>query len=275
MANRRDFIKSITALAAVSSALPLSAIAQDKKHNSSSVRNYVLAHGSWHGGWCWREVAQILRAQGHRVFTPSYTGMGDRAHLISKKISIDTFIEDLVQVINTEELEDVILVGHSFGGIPITGVADQIPDKIGHLVYFDAIVLENGKSAFSNYPKEDANARIEAASKATNGLAVPVPSPLPESWGLTVNTPQYDWVVRRLTPHPLASYTSELKLKNPIGNHRPKTYINCTEPALSVLEDSKALVKSQEQWGWIDLSAPHEAHITHPKELAKILLSFV
>lgn len=276
MSNRRRFIKQVATLAAATTALSQTALAQTavtQKHNTS--RNYVLAHGSWHGGWCWNEVAQALRAQGHRVFTPSYTGMGDRAHLINKQITIDTFIEDLVQVIQTEELEDVILVGHSFGGIPITGVADRIPEKIAHLVYFDSIVLENGQTAFSNYPKADADARIAAATKATDGLAVPVPSPLPDAWGLTAGTPEYDWVVRRLTPHPLSSYTTELTLKNPIGNGRPKTYINCTEPPLAVLADSRALVKSQKDWGWVDLAAPHEAHITHPQALTKILLAVV
>lgn len=272
MSSRRHFIKNLAALSTLSAALPLAARAQTKSSSTSKARNYVLAHGSWHGGWCWQAVAAILREQDHHVFTPSYTGMGDRAHLINKNITIDTFIEDLIQVINTEELEDVILVGHSFGGIPITGVADRIPEKIGHLVYFDSIVLESGKSAFSNYPKADADARIAAASKATNGLAVPVPSPLPEAWGIKANTPEYDWVVRRLTPHPLASYTTALELNNPIGNNRPKTYISCTEPELAVLADSKALVKSQKDWGWVDLAAPHEAHITHPKELSQILL---
>lgn len=272
MSTRRRFIQQVAALATLSTALPQIARAQTATAASHTPRNYVLAHGSWHGGWCWKEVAHALRAKGHRVFTPSYTGMGDRAHLINKDITIDTFIEDLIQVIQTEELEDVILVGHSFGGIPITGVADRIPEKIGHLVYFDAIVLENGQSAFSNYPKADADARIAAASKATNGLAVPVPNPLPEAWGIPSNTAEHEWVVRRLSPHPLASYTTELKLKHPIGNNRPKTYINCTEPLLGVLADSKALVKSQENWGWIDLAAPHEAHITHPTELSQILL---
>src|SRR5690606_25205884 len=116
----------------------------------------------------------------HRVFTPSYTGMGDRVHLLSSSITIDTFIEDLLQVIRTEELNDVILVGHSFGGVPITGVADRIPESIAHLVYFDAVVLLDGEHSFSSYPNEEADARIESAAKAADGLAVPLPNPLPK-----------------------------------------------------------------------------------------------
>ena len=128
-------------------------------------------------------MAERLAAAGHRVYAPSYTGMGDRAHLLSRSITIDTFVEDLVQVIQTEELNDVILVGHSFGGIPITGVADRIPERLAHLVYFDAIVLQSGQNAFSVYPQADADARIAAASKATDGLAVPIPDPIPAAWG--------------------------------------------------------------------------------------------
>ena len=243
------------------------------KTSPSAGRTYVLAHGSWHGGWCWRPVADRLRAAGHRVFAPSYTGMGDRAHLLSRSITIDTFIEDLVQVIETEELQDVILVGHSFGGVPITGVADRIPERIGHLVYFDSIVLESGQDSFSNYPKEEAEARIAAAGKATDGLAVPVPDPLPPVWGIAQGTPEYEWAQRRLTPHPLGSYTTPLKLNHPIGNGLPRTYIHCTEPSHPVLESSRELVKSQSGWNWVEIAAPHEAHMTHPELLTEVLLA--
>lgn len=271
--NRRQLL----ALAATTPVVATTAaIAANKESpvnvSSNSGRNYVLAHGSWHGGWCWRPVADRLRAAGHRVFTPSYTGMGDRSHLLSESITIDTFIEDLVRVIESEELENVVLVGHSFGGVPITGVADRIPERIAHLVYFDSVLLENGKDSFSNYPKEEAESRIAAAGKATGGLAVPVPDPLPPVWGLAQGTAEYDWAKRQLTPHPLGSYTTPLNLKHPIGNGLPKTYIHCTAPSHPVLESSRELVNSQSGWNWVDIAAPHEAHITHPDLLADVLL---
>ncbi|WP_254241834.1 alpha/beta fold hydrolase [Achromobacter pestifer] len=270
MLPRRTLLKLAAGLPALAAAGAAGAAAPAAP--ATKARNYVLAHGSWHGGWCWRPVADRLLAAGHRVYAPSYTGMGDRAHLLSKNITIDTFVEDLVQVIETQELKDVILVGHSFGGIPITGVADRIPQRLAHLVYFDAIVLQSGQNAFSVYPKADAEARIAAASKATGGLAVPIPDPLPAPWGFTPGSADYDWVKRRLTAHPLASYTTPLTLKHPIGNGVARTYIHCTQPELAVLDESRKLVKSQAGWNWVDIAAPHEAHITHPALLADLLL---
>lgn len=272
MMQRRTLLKLVAGLPAVAAAPALAAGRQGAAGKDAGGKTYVLAHGSWHGGWCWRPVAERLAAAGHRVYAPSYTGMGDRAHLLSRSITIDTFVEDLVQVIQTEELNDVILVGHSFGGIPITGVADRIPERLAHLVYFDAIVLQSGQNAFSVYPQADADARIAAASKATDGLAVPIPDPIPEAWGFKEGSADHAWVKRRLTAHPLASYTTPLTLKHPIGNGRPRTYIHCTQPELGVLEASRKLVKSQPGWNWVDLAAPHEAHITHPDQLSALLL---
>ena len=109
---------------------------------AAALKTFVLAHGSWHGGWCWKRVAHRLREKGHAVYAPSFTGMGDRVHLLNREITIDTFVEDLAQVILTEELNRVLLVGHSFGGIPISGVADRFPERIAHLIYLDAVITE-------------------------------------------------------------------------------------------------------------------------------------
>lgn len=239
---------------------------------TASARTYVLAHGSWHGGWCWQRVADRLRADGHRVFTPSLTGMGDREHLLSKDVTIETFVQDLAEVIRTEELTDVILVGHSFGGVPITGVADRMADKLRHLVYLDAIVLESGKTAFDSYPPQEVADRIAQANRANGGLAVPNPKSLSPAWGLIPGTPDYDWVTRRITPTPLRSYTTALNLQGPIGNGVPKTYIHCMKPENPVIEPSRKLVKSMKDWTWIDFPGPHDAMITDPGGIATILL---
>jgi pimeloyl-ACP methyl ester carboxylesterase len=180
MPTRRNLLKATAGLPLAIGGfayLPSRALAQ------ATPKTFVLAHGSWHGGWCWKRVADQLRAKGHVVYAPSYTGMGDRAHLLTKDITINTFVEDLVQVIQSEVLTNVILVGHSFGGVPISGVADRVPEKIAHLVYLDSVLVESGRSAFSYYPPAE-ETRIKAAEKATNGVAVPVPQQLPAVWGL-------------------------------------------------------------------------------------------
>ena len=236
--------------------------------------SFVLAHGSWLGGWCWRRVAERLRAAGHTVFTPSYTGMGNRDHLLTQAITIDTFVEDLIAVVESEELTDVVLVGHSFGGAPITGVADRIPERISQLVYLDAVVLDRGMHAFSNYPPDEAEARIRAAEAATNGLAVPAPTPpLPDVWGIgRVGDPDYEWVRRRMSPHPLRTYTTTLTLRNSIGNDLPRTYVHCTRPSHPALEACRQLVRSWSGWEWIELALPHLCIITEPAEVTDLLL---
>ena len=259
----------------MSAGVPLAAVAalgpSAAPGQTSNPKSFVLAHGSWHGGWCWRRVADRLRGLGHTVFTPSYTGMGDRAHLLNRDITIDTFVQDLIAVIETEDLAEVILVGHSFGGIPISGVADRIPEKIARLVYLDAIVVENGESAFSIYPPEDVEARVKAAQAADGELAVPTPKSLPSAWGFKPGTEDYDWVLRRLTPHPLGAYTTALRLRNPVGNGLPRTYVRLTRPLNPVIDSSSVRVRSWPGWNWIELAAPHDAMITDPDEIARLL----
>ena len=142
-------------------------------------------------------------------------------------------------------------MGHSFGGIPITGVADRIPERLAHLVYFDAIVLQSGQNAFSVYPQADADARIAAASSHRRAGGAD-PGSDSRGLGFQEGSADHAWVKRRLTAHPLASYTTPLTLKHPIGNGRPRTHIHCTQPELGVLEASRKLVKSQPGWNWVD-----------------------
>ena len=136
---------------------------------------YVLVHGVWGGGWTWTAVAERLRSQGHRVFTPTQTGLGERKHLLSRDTTLDTFVEDVANVLDVEDLRDVILVGHSFGGVPITGVADRMPERVRHLVYLDAVILQDGQSFLGTLPPEAA-ARLRAAARdGGNGMVLPPP----------------------------------------------------------------------------------------------------
>src|SRR6267142_408251 len=141
---RRDILKTMAIAGLAAGAGGTAAKAQ------TAAQTFVLVHGAWHGGWCWSRVADRLRAAGHQVFTPTQTGLGERKHLLSKDITLDTFTKDIVNVIEAEELSNVVLVGHSFGGLAISGAADAMPDKIRHLVYLDSLMVEGGKSPFDN-----------------------------------------------------------------------------------------------------------------------------
>jgi len=231
-------------------------------------KTYVLLHGAWHGAWCWRHVAEPLRAAGHRVFTPTQTGLGERRHLLSKDITLDTFVEDLVGVLEAEELQDIILVGHSFGGIAITGAADRVPERIRHLVYLDSLILEGGQSPFGNLPPAVVASR--RAQIAEQGQRVFVPPPPTTAFGIPADHPDTAWVTRRLTPHPAGTYESPLRLRHAVGNGRPATYIVCTEPLYAPLEASRDWVR-RAGWPMLEIRTGHDAMVTAPAELAALL----
>src|ERR1700689_4112235 len=134
---------------------------------------FVLVHGAWHGGWCWKRVRRSLQAQGHEVFTPTLTGVADRSHLLSREVNLETHITDVTNLILWEELSDVVLCGHSYGGPVISGVADRIPDRIGALGYLDAFVLQNGQSVHDVLPAEQKNAQIEGVRQMGDEWKVP------------------------------------------------------------------------------------------------------
>ncbi len=231
---------------------------------------YVLVHGAWHGGWCWRRVEQRLRQAGHRVFTPTCTGLGERSHLISRDLTLDTLTDDICNVIAFEELSDVVLVGHSFGGIVISGVADRIPERLRRLVYLDALLVQPGQTPFDILPPEAAAERKRMAQKTSGGLSLPVP---PASSFAVTDPEDAAWVDRRLTPHPFSLYASPLNIRNPVGNGLPRSYIACTEPPYPVLRGVWEWVRQQSDWEWLEIAAGHDAMVTAPEELTRMLLA--
>jgi pimeloyl-ACP methyl ester carboxylesterase len=260
---RRDILKTMAIAGLAAGATGAAAKAQ------SSAQTFVLVHGAWHGGWCWSRVADRLRASGHQVFTPTQTGLGERKHLLSKDISLDTFTRDIANLIEAEELTNVVLVGHSFGGAAISGVADAMPDRIKHLVYLDSLVMDGGKSPFDALPPDVVAARRKAAEETSGGLSLP--APLPSAFGVS-DANDTEWVKRRLTPHPLGTYTSALNIKGPVGNNLPRTYIHCTNPSYAALQASRNWVKAQQGWRWAEIATGHDAMVTAPEELTRMLI---
>ncbi len=230
---------------------------------------FVLVHGAFHGGWCWRDVGDRLRAAGAAVFAPTMTGLGERAHLLTRTVGIETFFNDVTGLIAAEELTDVVLVGHSFGGVVISGVADRMPERIRHLVYLDAVVPQNGRSAISQLPAETAAMRIRTAEASSGGLSIPVPKG--DLFDLSPG-PGRDWVARRITPHPLASYTDPVRLKNPVGNGLPRSYIRCNDPVYPAVVPTYEAIIQQPGWAVVDLATGHDAMISAPGALTDLLL---
>lgn len=230
-------------------------------------KTYVLVHGAYHGGWCWKEVAQRLRAQGHDVYTPTMTGLGERAHLISVQPSLKTFIEDVAQVIKYEDLSNIVLVGHSFAGAIISALADRMPEKFTHLVYLDAQVLEAGRSPADMAAEGLMDVYRERAKPS--GFAS-VPCPPVENFGI-VEPAMVEWVRERVTPHPYQTYFDPLELKHPLGNGVPATYVAVT-PLFPNTVHSRKVAREQPGWAYVEMEAGHDAMLTNPAEVTALLL---
>jgi pimeloyl-ACP methyl ester carboxylesterase len=229
---------------------------------------FVLVHGAWHGGWCWRRVARLLRDAGHEVFTPTLTGFGERAHLLSADIGPDTLVQDLVGVLDSEELTDVVLVGHSFGALVALAVAERVPERLRRIVLLDGLVVDAGETPFAGLPPASAAART-AAAEASGGVAFPPPGGA--AFGLA-DPEDIAWVDRRLTPHPLRTYAEPFPLHAPLGGGRPVTYVACTGPAYPAIHSAHAIVR-REGWEFRELATGHDAMISAPEATAELLSS--
>jgi pimeloyl-ACP methyl ester carboxylesterase len=229
---------------------------------------FVLVHGACHGGWCWTRVARLLRAQGHDVFTPTLTGFGERSHLLTPDVGPETLVQDVVGVLEWEELTDVVLVGHSFGALVALAVAGRVPERLRRIVLLDGVVVEPGAPGFDGLPREAVQARIAAAAELNGGLSYPPPPA--EAFGV-LDPVDAEWVQRRLTPHPLRTYTEPFPLTAPLGNGLPVTYVCCTDPPYTPIHSAHAIVR-REGWEWRELATGHDAMISDPEATAAQLL---
>ena len=236
----------------------------------ASASTYVLVHGAFHGGWCWHEVATRLRDRGHRVHTPTMTGLGERSHLMSLQISLATFIEDLLQTFRFEDLNDVVLVGHSFGGSLVSSLADRIPERLRHLVYLDAMILRDGQTPADTCPPGYIDRYTETSVDHGRGRVIPAVDA--KAFGID-DPEQRAWVNARLTPQPLQPFLDPLHLAHPLGNGLPATYIACTAPLWGSTESSRALARAMPGWPYLELASGHDAMLAVPEELSALLAS--
>ena len=231
---------------------------------------FVLVHGAWSGGWCYARVAALLRARGHTVFTPTLTGQGERAHLLSGAINLSTHIEDVLGVFKFERLSDVVLAGHSYGGMVITGVADRIADKIKALAYLDAFVPENGQSLFDiNIPAN--TQRFLDHAGASGGLSVPAP---PAAY-FGVNAADAATVDALATPFPLGCFTEKLKLSG--AYHAVKKHLYVHGTVLPRESPFRVFYERAVAAGWSAhaLKCGHHVMLDEPEKTAQLLESMV
>lgn len=237
--------------------------------------NFVLVHGAWHGGWCWQRVTALLQQDGHRVFAVTLTGLGERAHLLSPAITLDTHIKDVINLIEAEELGELVLAVHSYAGMIGTAVADQLGRRLKHLVYVDAVVPKPGESWSSTQASATQQQRLAAAQASTR---FSFPPPDPEVYGL--HDEDREWVRRRQTPHPGNTYQAALDFDVQRVAAVPRTFVNCTEPALPTIAPSRLRVKDPKFWdgAWlakakvVEIKTGHDPMISEPAALARIFV---
>jgi pimeloyl-ACP methyl ester carboxylesterase len=227
---------------------------------------FVLVHGAWHGSWCWKRVRPALQALGHEVFTPTLTGVGERSHLLSPGVNLETHIDDVVNVIVWEDLSHVVLCGHSYGGAVISGVADRVAERIGALVYLDAFVLEDGQSIHDTLPAAHRDLQVDLAQKVGDGWKVP---PIPGEV-FNVNPADRAWVDSQCTMQPLATFQQPLKLRAALHAPIRTTFILATGFHDSPFPPhyERARVKG---WATATIDSGHDVMLDRPEELTAVL----
>lgn len=254
----------LSAAAAIVASAGVPARAQAK------LKPIVLVHGAGHGGWCWRDVRNILQKRGFEVYTPTLTGLGEKVHLRTPSIGLYTHITDIVNLIDFEELDRVVLVGHSYAGAVITGACDARKSKMAHIIDIDGSVPEDGETSFIGASPEDIRKRY---GNMKDGYLVPLS--LPGLGFPDPNTEQAKWVARHLTEHMVYCWMERIKLPNGGTNGVPRTYVQCA-PVDNPSEAAKiklSRVRGVPTWEYIEKLGPHNVMVTDPEWTANLIAS--
>ena len=236
----------------------------------SSSYTIVLVHGSCHGGWCWNKLSPFLKRNDNQIYTPTLTGLGERSHLLFENINLSTHIKDVIQVFEYEDLYDVVLVGHSYGGMVIGGITQRIPDRVKSMIFLDAYIPQDGKSAFDLVPGlRDVYRQRSLKDKGKEWL---VRSYTPEEFGVTIPA-DASWMKSRLCPMPFHTHNEPLTIQNDKSRELPKTYITFTDFGESMFKSLGS--EKAGAWNYLELRGGHDAMITAPKELSELLLEVI
>lgn len=236
-------------------------------HAQGPSKTFVLVHGAWHGGWCWRRVSDLLEKNGHKVFSPTLTGLGERSHLLSKDVNLDTHITDIVNVIKWEDLQNICLVVHSYGGWPGSGAIEQIGDQVSSIVWLDAFKPENGQRVADFTNETFRKSLLAAIEKGESGF------PAPNAERFLVNEKDRATVNSKLSPQPTGSYLQPITLSNAREKVPKKTYIRATRFPLPAFDKALADCKADKSWRTFETAAPgHDVMIDTPEWLVDTLL---
>ena len=232
---------------------------------------YVLVPGAWYGGWCWRRVAPYLRAAGHDVFAPTLTGLGERSHLLTREVGVETHVRDLLGVLEYEDLRGVSLVAHTYGAMVATAAAERAAARIARLVFIDGLVPADGQSVFDAIgPRAEAYWMEQARAE---GEGWKLPPHRPED----MDVPDADdqrWLAPLLSPHPLRTYQESVRLSDPAAAALPRTHLSCTLDQGPVMGAAAARARAA-GWGYRELDSGSNAMITAPAALSQLLLELV
>jgi pimeloyl-ACP methyl ester carboxylesterase len=229
-------------------------------------KTFVLVHGTWHGGWCWRRVADALENKGHKVYAPSLTGVADRSHLLTKDVNLTTHASDIANLIKWEDLKDIVLVGHSSAGFVITKAAEQIGSQVASIVYLDAFVPQPGDSLISLANPGPRKALEEAVARG-DLTAKPVPAA-----AFNVNEKDRAWVDAKCTPHPLAAVEEKVTAAGAREKISRKTYIRAKGFNSPVFDATLAKMKTTPGWKTYEVPSGHDVMVDMPDRLVEILL---
>jgi pimeloyl-ACP methyl ester carboxylesterase len=227
---------------------------------------FVLVHGAWHGGWCWRRVSDLLERQGHKVFTPTLTGLGERSHLLRAGINVSTHVTDVANLLKWEGLSNVVLCGHSYGGLVVSGVAEQMGAAIGSIVFLDAFVPENG-DAMTDLTSGAVRDNIKAAAERGD-LGVPPRS----AAAFLVNEKDQAWVDAMCVPQPIGTMTEKITLTGARERIGKKAYIRASAYPNPGFDTAYARVKADTSWRTYEVPGGHDVMVDMPERLAEILI---
>jgi len=229
---------------------------------------FLVCHGAWSAGWAWKKMHPLMQAAGHRLITPTYTGLGERAHLANPSIDLNSHIEDVMNVIKYENLRDIVLVGHSYGGMVATGVADRARDKVRQLIYIDAFVPNDGQSLLDLYEAD--RSRVQELAKSGDGWRVP-PNPTPPD----TSPADVEWLSTRRVDMPVKCFETKLKLQGgPLTLPRSYIYATRITPA-DTFGPFARHAKNDPAWNYHEIDASHSPNVTAPEALMALLHKIV